>query len=187
MGIFVGVLGCMGTGFLLLGLPVLALVVVRGEFGLVGGPFVLVGVALVAGAWALYRRSRGRVAKFLELRIDPQEVRRGDRVHVTLRITDAGEAVDRVDVGVVCTEYYDHRVQSGDGRSGRGTGEAVAFERWERASSSATHQSFTFNIPADAPFSYEGSAVSYAWKASARIPQAMRSDPARHRPLWVLR
>ena len=52
-GVFVGVLGCLGTGFLLLGVPFLALVVFRGEFGLVGASFVLVGVALLAGARAL--------------------------------------------------------------------------------------------------------------------------------------
>jgi len=98
-----------------------------------------------------------------------------------LRITDVSKAANRVDVGLVCTEYYDHRVRS-DGGTARATGEAVAFECWERASGAAPHQSFAFGIPEEAPFSYEASAVAYAWKASARIPEAMRSDPARHRP-----
>jgi len=156
------------------------------------GAAVLAGAALVmvAFTWWVYRRGigGGRRARGVELEVERGEVRRGDQLPVTLRINSAEIGQRQLQVGLVCTRYgdvkkvgynqygsYEHRV----------TEPTNVVEDWRDVAAGGATQSFTFTIPADGPFSYEGDTVSYAYRVSAREPTRLRADPHRDVPIWV--
>jgi hypothetical protein len=86
-------------------------------------------------------------------------------------------------VGLVCIERYDYltRVQHRGGTTVvRRTAESTAHEEWRPGA-----PTLTFEIPRDAPYSYEGECVSYAWRVSARVVRKLRSDPRLDHAIWV--
>ncbi len=149
-----------------------------------------IGALMLLLAW--YIRRRGRVRRgpgYFEISGEPLELRRGDEVEAELRITGPSRVGGEIEVGLVCTEYYDYEktttTQHGTSTS-RETAEAVAHEQWTPASRSDPVQTFRFRVPEEGPFSHEGAALSFAWRISAREPRRMRSDPASDHPIWVM-
>jgi hypothetical protein len=67
----------------------------------------------------------------------------------------------------------------------RQTTEAPAHEQWRAVPPGVREQTFTFAVPSDAPYSYEGECVSYVWFATARTVKRMRTDPRLEEPIWV--
>lgn len=146
--------------------------------------------ALLLAVLLLYvlRRMRPHEARYLELRVEPIEVRRGDAVSVTLVISDAAKLGAKLELGLVCTEYYDVQktvyTQNGTQKE-RITRTADAFATWNQPDRGQLQQTIRFTVPADAPFSYEGGTVSWAWHVSALDRRAHRTDSHRDVPIWV--
>jgi hypothetical protein len=136
----------------------------------------------------LWRKWRPRQARYLQLEVEPIELRRGDTVRVTLTITDARKIGEELDLGLVCTQYYDYTAvvqdQHGSHRE-RKTMEVESTAKWTKPDRSQVRQTVQFTVPADAPFSFEGGAVSWAWHVSARDRHPHRYDAHRTVPVWV--
>lgn len=148
--------------------------------------FALTGVAIVGWTVRDIKRTADRPASHLQLVVDPTDVRRGERVTATLTLTDpANVAPQEVQVGLVCTEWYDETRYTGRGHHTRATAEALAHEEWVVVDHKVEPQSFAFRIPSDAPFSYEGSCLSFGWKVSARQVRVRRTDRTTNVPIWV--
>lgn len=114
-------------------------------------------------------------------------VSRGDEIEVRLEITDPGDAADQVEVGIVCTEYYDVRHGTGNGVSRqRKTADAIAHETWLLADTKERLQSVKVTVPTDAPFSFRGNCVKYNWLVTAREPRKMRGDRRVSVPIKVM-
>lgn len=191
-GLFVYLLPVAGVIFLLSFVPVGLL---TGDLLFVAGG-IAGAAAFIGGGFAFYRQRRPRIARHLRLATEALELRRGDTVGCRLEITDPDRVGERIEVGLVCTVRYDvleHRGQGhgGIGRTGssgprRTTHQETAYEHWVPASRSERLQPFSLTLPADQPYSHEGSCLSFAWRVTAREPTALRSDPSRHQPIWVL-
>lgn len=152
--------------------------------------FVAMAAGMGALAWWVHRRANPPGLPNLELTPDGDEKRRGDSVTVTVRVASPdGLDVERLELGLICTERYDYeqvtRSREGTQRS-RQTREVPAHEDWREVDRSAPEQTISFDIPGQAPFSFEGDCVSYAWRVSAREPRARRMDRRVDRPIWVL-
>lgn len=126
------------------------------------------------------RRTRG-------LQVDAGEhgVRRGEEVEALVTISSS-KGLGDVEVGLVCTEYYDEESTNSEGRSSRATVEAIPHEDWQPVESAAGVQSVRLAIPADAPFSYEGACLSFKWELVARGRRSRRLDAQARREISVL-
>ena len=115
---------------------------------------------------------RRRLTRGLEVAASDQEVRRGGEVEALVTISSARKLVD-VEVGVVCTEYYDELDTDGGytddtTSTSRMTRDDVAHETWSPVETVSGVQSVRFTIPPDAPFSYRGECLSFKWELVAR-------------------
>lgn len=178
-------LGLIGVGFL-----------VGAVFSAVAGIIVaaVVFVAMAAGmgalGWWLHRRANPPGLPHLEISMDGDEQRRGGSVSVTLRIASPDRVNgERLELGLICTEHYDYeqvtRTREGTQRS-RQTRKVAAHEDWREVDRTAPEQTISFDIPGQAPFSFEGDCVSYAWRVSAREVRPRRMDGRLDRPIWIL-
>ena len=91
-----------------------------------------------------------------------------------------------LEVGVVCTEYYDEESTDSDGDTSRATVEEIAHEDWEPVEEVTGVQSVRLTIPADAPFSYEGTCLSFKWELVARGHRSRGLDAQARSDLSVL-
>lgn len=145
-------------------------------FGAFGALALWVGYANVRGA----RRQRPRRdLENVSVRIDPEQPRRGQEVQVTV----AGRP--GLEVGLECIERFDHAARTRGAATGsrvRQVLEVPAHAEW-RPAAGATE---SFRIPFQAPYSYEGTVVTYYWRVSVREVRALRADARNDHPLWVL-
>jgi hypothetical protein len=154
------------------------------------GAAVFVGCALLLLLLGLYlwRRGHPRQADYLELRVEPLELARGQTVTATLVIRDPHRLGESLELGLVCTEFYDARtvVYTQYGSQTRRVIRTVdAFASWSQPDRGQARQTLSFEIPADGLFSYEGSVVSWAWRVSLRDRHPHRPDAHRDVPVWV--
>ena len=125
-----------------------------------------------------------------ELQIGPpiDEVRRGEEIDVEVTVVDPRRLGD-VEVGLVCTEYYDVEVTSTDSQghttSSRQTRDAIAHEAWVPVENALGAQSVRLSIPPKAPFSYEGDCLSFRWEVVARGHRRWRLDARAEHDLRV--
>jgi hypothetical protein len=125
---------------------------------------------LSVGEWVadLLRRRAGRN---LELIPASEQVRRGGRVEAALRM-DGDAARHAVEVGLVCTETYATFMPSRSlTEEDRLMVDAVAYEHWLPLEQGQTTQTFAFDVPVEAPFSYRGEHLRYVWHVCARRPR----------------
>lgn len=153
------------------------------------GGIVLVAMA-VFFAWLTYwiwRRGNPRQCGYLRLVVDPVEARRGDTVRATLTITDVDHCGEQLELGLVCTEYWDDKVESYNqyGEQTNRVTKTVDAAKEFRPAQRVAQQTMEFQVPAESPFSYEGSAVSWAWHVSAVDRREHHVDPRRDVPIWV--
>lgn len=150
-------------------------------FWLVGG-----GLALLFAipAWAAFRRARPP-ALAVELRVEPADLRRGERLDVRVEPRDGVQVPEGVEVGLVCLEAYDVETTDGEGHTTRATREATEHEEWRALGAGGWGTTLAFEIPAEAPYSYAGDCLSYSWQVEARRPRSLRHDPRRITPIWV--
>ena len=131
---------------------------------------------ILLGYW-LYRNAVPRRTRDFAITATPDAVTRGGTISVTLAIPDTTKVGAELEVGLVCTEYYDVEVpHAGTTSPGPQTREAPAHEEWRPADPTATHQSHTFTVPAEAPFTHHGKCLHYQWRAVAREPERLRVD-----------
>ncbi len=111
---------------------------------------------------------RKKLAKGLEVRVDQPEVRRGEEIEALVVVAEP-EGLGELEAGLVCTEHYDEEVHTGsDSGTSRMTCDAVEHEAWQPLPSMAGEHSVRLAVPANAPFSYEGSCLSFRWEVVAR-------------------
>jgi MFS family permease len=138
-------------------------------------------------AWLL-RRRHPHQARYLQLTVAPLEARRGGTVTATVTITDAAKLGDALELGLLCTEYYDVKqevyTQNGSHEQ-RVLKSAEAYTTWNALDRATVQQSIRFTVPATSPFSYEGGTVSWAWHVALRDRHAHRPDAVRDVPIWV--
>jgi hypothetical protein len=104
----------------------------------------------------LWRRARPRCATGLELRVERQDLRRGDRVGAIA--TGGGD----LEVGLLCKQSYDVWRRVGDDSRSRVTDSASVWQQWVPAPHGALGERVEVALPADGPYSYEGDCVSFA-------------------------
>jgi hypothetical protein len=173
--------GCAVPVFGFVGVFVAAAVVAFGVLlgSLPGGPpawpfFVVAAGALVvfwSVARGLWHGGHRRSAHGLELAVDRQELRRGDRIGATA----SGEG--DLEVGLVCTEHYDVLRHVGSDTRSRVTESAPAWQAWVPAPHAALGQGVELAVPADGPYSYEGTCVSLSWAVVVRRVGERRLGP----------
>jgi hypothetical protein len=126
------------------------------------------------------RRTRG-----LQVDAGVQGVRRGEEVEALVTIASA-KGLGDLEVGLVCTEYYDEETTDSDGDTSRSTAEEIAYEDWLQVEELTGVQSVRLAIPADAPFSYEGTCLSFKWELVARGHRSRGLDAQARSDLSVL-
>ena len=126
------------------------------------------------------RRTRG-----LQVDAGEGEVRRGEEVEALVTISSP-EGLGVLEVGVVCTEYYDEESTDSDGDTSRATVEEIAHEDWQPVEEATGVQSIRLAIPADAPFSYQGTCLSFKWELVARGHRSRGLDAQARSDLSVL-
>jgi hypothetical protein len=149
---------------------------------------LLVAVSLVviwelAYAWTPHQRDRNLV-------VDPVELLQGEMVRARLK----GEISDcrpgSLQVGLVCREFFD-TLMDAYGRSAlknaevahRAMEDNVAYEEWQPGQDE--DRWYSFKVPVDAPCSYEGECLSFAWYIATRYRTPDDREIERITPLWV--
>ncbi len=133
----------------------------------------IAGIALVGVARRYRRRLRPR-SDTVEIAASGP-VRRGENVDVTITISDGAHTGVRLKVGVLCLERYDVE-ESTKNSTRRVTREDFAHEEWREVSASEAQQGLSFAVPAEAPYSYAGSCLSFEWHAEALEIARLRPD-----------
>nr|MDQ3822162.1 hypothetical protein [Actinomycetota bacterium] len=151
--------------------------------------FAAAGLLCVYGAFVI--REAGRPKRHPRLRatrlsVAVDRLRRGDEVTVTFAGRRRHD--DRLELGIACDERYDAEARvymRGAATVVRQTGQATVHEEWRAVPPGASEHSLAFVVPAEAPYSYEGSCLSYAWRISARAVRPLRPDARVDEPIWV--
>jgi hypothetical protein len=132
-------------------------------------PHTLLGRSREAHPLDLLRR---RLTSGLEVAAGNQVAHRGEEVEALVTISSPGK-LGNVEVGVVCTEYYDEEdtdtdMDTGGQSTSRVTSDEIAHEALLPVDAISGAQSLHFTIPPDAPFSYRGTCLSFKWEVVAR-------------------
>jgi hypothetical protein len=135
-------------------------------------------------SYAILRMVFSPHVRGVRVTLSGDDVRRGAGVDVRIEVAKPDRMAGRLEVGLVCTEYYAARVATSDGGYRRDLRQADAHADWRPFTGGST-QSERFVVPDDAPFSYRGDCISYVWRASARLPKRLRFDQAENVPLEV--
>ena len=179
--------GCAAPAFVVAGVVGAAMVA---GFGLLLGslpggppawPFFLGAVGVLAFFWlfarTMWRGIRPRYAAGLELQVERQELRRGERVAATA----SGEG--ELEIGLVCTQSFDVLRRISDESRSRVTDTASVWQQWVPAPHAALGQRIELALPAEGPYSYEGDCVSLGWAVVVRrVGEKRVAEPV---PLWV--
>ncbi len=172
-----------------IGIP-FAVVTLTDTQPIIYGTLGVLALVFIVGMWLLARRLRPAAVGHFEVLAEPLELRRGEEVEAELTIHYPEDVAPRIEVGLVCVERYDRPVASRNERGERvmerRIAEEVAYESWFPAWRTEEQQLISFRIPADAPYSYEGECLSFAWRVSAREPDRVAAEGASDDPIWVL-
>ncbi len=117
------------------------------------------------------RRTRG-----LQVDAGVHGVRRGEEVEALVTISSPTGLGD-LEVGLVCTEYYDEESTDSDGHTQGTRRKAIAHEIGCRSRRAPGVQNVRLAVPAEAPFSYEGGAFASSgssWPEDRRSRDWMR-------------
>lgn len=136
--------------------------------------FATVAGIVLAGLGRRYRRRLRPRSDTVEI-TTPGTVRRGGSVDVLITIRDGAHTGVRLRVGVLCLERYDVE-ESTKNSTRRVTREDLAHEEWREVSASEAQQGLAFSVPAEAPYSYRGSCLSFEWHAEALEIARLRPD-----------
>ena len=151
--------------------------------------FAAMGLLCVFAAFVI--AGRGRPKRTLRLagmtlRPEGETFRRGGEIAVTFSGRRSDD--DRLEIGIACDERFDTEVRvvtQGTPVVTRQLAEDVAHEEWQPVPAGAAEHVARFAFPADAPYSYEGDYVSFAWRVSVRDVRPARADARHDEPIWV--
>jgi hypothetical protein len=133
---------------------------------------------------------RKRLTSGLDVDTSGQAPRRGEEIEALVTITGRPGKLGDVEVGLLCTEYYDEERTSTDSEGHTDTYsvtcDAIAYEAWLPVETAVGVQSVRFPIPPTAPFSYEGDCLSFKWEIVARGHRPHRLDAQASHDLSVL-
>jgi hypothetical protein len=149
--------------------------------------FAAMALPLFIAAWYLNRRDRPdwSEAREVSIEVEPLEIRRGEELTVKLG-SKAAPGSGSLEVGLVCIESYDVKRTFATRRGTsevRETEDAVERATWSLAEGA---NPLRLRVPPDAPCSYEGSCVSFAWRVSGRLRRGGEADLRTDQPIWVL-
>jgi hypothetical protein len=148
--------------------------------------FGVLALLLTAFAWYARRRESSRSPDYFRLHVEPIELHRGDTVTATLEISDARRLGKKLDLGLVCSEYYDRTSASNSsGGEQRTTRKADTVTDWREPDRTQAQQTLQFTVPPDGPFSYEGGAISWAWRVAVVDRRTRRQDVHLDVAIWV--
>ena len=136
--------------------------------------FAAIAAIALAGLARRYRRRLRPRSDTVEIAAGGP-VRRGETVDVTITIRDGAHTGVRLRVGVLCVERYDVE-ESTKNSTRRVTREDFAHEEWREVSASEAQQGLSFAVPAEGPYSYAGSCLSFEWHAEALEIARLRPD-----------
>ena len=145
----------------------------------------VMGLAGLAIAALLYVKTYPPKARNYTVQVDRGELRRGESVQATLSVGRLERVAEGAQVGIVCTEYYEVTRTDGKGNQYADTEDVIAYEDWHPVDRAQSTQRHVFEVPAGAPYSHEGTVVSFQWRLTAREPKRMRPDARTDTPLWV--
>jgi hypothetical protein len=153
------------------------------------GAFLGAMALLMIGlCWYLWRKLHPLQLKNVELSVAPAEVRRGGRVQARVTTSGSRRPGTTLEVALVCMEHYDvkKRVTNPNGADydQRVTEEHRVHSRTVPVDGQTVDT--TFDVPAGAPFSYEGDCVSALWFVRALECRPNRRDRYRDEHVWVL-
>ncbi len=103
----------------------------------------------------------------VEVRVDHPAVRRGGCVEALIIISEP-DRLGELEVGLVCTVHYDLSVSSHNGGSHRETSTATEHQVWQPVQNVRGEHAVALSIPPSAPFSYQGSCLSFSWEVVVR-------------------
>jgi hypothetical protein len=151
--------------------------------------FAAMALPLFIAAWYLNRRDRPdwSDAREVSIEVEPLEIRRGEELTVRLGVNSPPPGSGALEVGLVCVESYDVKRTFATRRGTsevRETEDAVERATWSHAEGVANP--LRLRVPTDAPCSYEGSCVSFAWRVSGRLRRGGEADLRTDQPIWVL-
>ena len=126
---------------------------------------------------------RHRATRGLQVRASRQEVARGEQFDAVVTVSEPNLA--DLEVGVVCTGYFAAQTYGEHGPT-RTTSQAILYEGWLPTEPVVGVQTVLFQVPAKAPFSYDGDVVSFKWEVVARGRRQRRLDARATDRLWVL-
>lgn len=141
---------------------------------------VLIGIAFTD-----WRKANPRRDPRVTIELDRDRVRRGQEVRALVAGMPERTAVE---VSLTCRVHWDQRKRSsasGDrgGSTTRVVAEATASEDFAQASPSGEAHP---RLPADQPYSHEGSVISFAWLITARtMVDGKRGRPSMPVAVWV--
>jgi hypothetical protein len=147
-------------------------------------------------SWPRFAQARGRevhpldtlrrwLTRGLRVSASDQNVRRGGEVETLVTISSPRGLGD-VEVGLVCTEYYDEETRSPTSSSTGGADLSPSRTTSTPIESAAGEQSVRLAIPAEAPFSYKGECLSFKWEVVARGRRSRRLDTQARQEISVL-
>ena len=113
---------------------------------------------------------RARLTKGLQVAADKELVARGDELDATVTVTNR-KNLGALEVGLVCTETYE--VSDNDSS---GTSWGTAYECWTPLEPGTPRQRVRLRVPADGPYTYMGTVLSYRWEVVVRGPRNRRID-----------
>ena len=150
--------------------------------GLLFAAFGLLVLYVVLVVWGGAGPRPARSLRGLTLSPLGEEARRGGELELVVRGRPSG--VEHLEVGLVCVERVDTEVRTQHAVR-RETVETTVAEEWQAVPAGADPHTVRFDVPPDAPYSYEGDCVSFAWRVSARAPRRARPDERADEPIWV--
>ena len=122
----------------------------------------------------------------LTMEPDRWSLRRGESVNVMIGLEKPSADRDEIELGLMCQADHLVEYRNSDRELRQERRAKTVYEDWPGFDPALPRQEVTFEIPADAPFSYEGKAFGYRWFVVARERRKFRSDPTRSARLRVL-
>jgi len=160
----------------------------RERAGWLGAAGTVLMLALIAAAFCIVfvRRLGPPRARHLELEVPRAELARGDDVAAVLRVLDPAKVRGTLDVALECTARYSYTYRDPDGQRHTGHRDHLFYADASPAAADGGPQSFSFTVPPDGGFSYDGKALWVAWAVVARETADRRVDRGRDVPITVL-
>ena len=117
-----------------------------------------------------FDRLRVGLTKGLEVAADKEVIARGDELDATVTVASRKD-LGALEIGLVCTETYEVYDDNEPGVSW-----GTAYESWTPLAHGMRSQTVRLRVPADGPYSYTGTVLSFRWEVVVRGLRKRRVD-----------